>query len=66
MQSISITISNEEKPIWAEVCISHERPDGRSGIDTLRIEVETWIETFGTTGHAETYPYAQYVMGGRE
>lgn len=53
---------DEEKPTWAEVCINHIQPDGRSGADTLRIEVESWVETFGTTGHSETYPYAQYVM----
>ena len=51
-----------EKPTWAEVWITHDTPDGKAGADTVRVEVENWIETFGTTGHAETYPYAQYAM----
>ncbi len=51
-----------EKPTWAEVWITHDTPDGQTGADTVRVEVVQWLETFGTSGDPETYPYAQYAM----
>lgn len=53
---------DEEKPTWAEVHIAYTTPTGEVHDVTQRVEVAQWIEAFGTTGHAETYPYAQYAV----
>lgn len=51
-----------KKPTWAEVRIAYTMPTDQSHSTNCRVEVAQWIETFGTTGHAETYPYAQYTV----
>ena len=51
-----------DKPTWAEVRITREPSPGTTATHDLRVEVGQWIDTFGTTGHAETYPYPQYVV----
>lgn len=51
-----------EKPTWADVRIAHKSSSETTSTHTLHVAVEQWIDTFGTTGHAETYPYPQYVV----
>ena len=54
--------SDPEKPTWADVRLTHEPAAGPITTHTLHVEVAQWVETFSTTGHAETYPYAQYAV----
>lgn len=53
---------NPEKPTWADVQLAHKGVHGTANIYIVRVEVAQWIETFGTTGHQDTYPYAQYAV----
>ena len=53
--------ADEEKPRWAEVCIEYATPDGTEGTYAARVEVERYVETFGSTARADqTHEYPQY------
>lgn len=51
-----------EKPTWAEVQIAHQALNGAVNVYLVRVEVAQWLETFGTTGQQDPYPYAQYAV----
>jgi len=50
-----------ENPLWAEVRITHDLPDGGQATHDFRIEVKLILETEVSTGDNRTYAYPQYV-----
>ncbi|MCU0497076.1 MAG: sucrase ferredoxin [Anaerolineae bacterium] len=49
-----------DHPLWAEVQITFEQPDGVIRTAQGRVEVQRHIETITTTGNDHTYNYPQY------
>jgi hypothetical protein len=52
--------SNDTHPIWADVEITFERPNGAIKTTQLHVEVQHQIETVSTTGTSDTHRYSQY------
>jgi hypothetical protein len=54
--------SDETNPVWADVQITFELPDGKAETRRMRVEVRYHVETIATTGYTDTHKYPQYVV----
>lgn len=54
--------ADPQNPLWAEVGITYQTPDGATHTHRSRVEVVQHIETITTTGNEHTHRYPQYVV----
>lgn len=58
--TLSEDTTDPEHPLWAEVQIDYQTPDGKLHTHQTRVEVDRHIETITTTGNDHLYRYPQY------